>query len=47
MVSYRKLLINIKLTSATNDNYVTCTAYLIDAIPITRSTVDVSEYPHL
>ena len=40
-------VINIKLTSASNDNYVTCTAYVIDVIPIIFPSVDVSTYPHL
>ena len=40
-------IVDIKLTSVVNDSHVTCTAYVIDTIPITCPAVDVSEYPHL
>ena len=40
-------IVDIKLTSAVNDNHVTCTACVIDNIPITCPAKDVSEYPHL
>ena len=40
-------IVDIKLTSAVNDNHVTYTAYVIDTIHITCPAVYVSVYPHL
>ena len=40
-------IVNIKLTLDFNFYYVTCTAYVIDNIPIKYPAVHVSESPHL
>ena len=40
-------IVNLKLSSAIDSNYVSCSAFVVDSIPVTRPLANVKEFHHL